>query len=342
MTMQEIRNILQTAEYSFLREEECLGKNIILLGMGGSYSYGTNKENSDIDVRGVALNSKREILTNRNFEQFVDVPTDTTIYAFNKIITLLTSCNPNTIELLGLKPEHYLYVTPIGQELLDQRKLFLSQKAIHSFGGYANQQLRRLCNKSNRVVSQSEQEQHIFNTIKNAMHEIKTAYADFTDEEIRLYSDKAVQEGYDTEIFMDVNLKHYPLRDYKAVWSEMQSIVKSYSKVGMRNSKAIEHNKLGKHMMHLMRLYMMCLDILESEEIITYREKEHDLLMDIRNGKYLDDNKQPTQDFYELLNEYEKRFEYAKENTALPEEPDYRAIDEFVASVNERVVKGTV
>ncbi len=342
MTMQEIRNILQTAEYSFLREEECLGKNIILLGMGGSYSYGTNNENSDIDVRGVALNSKREILTNRNFEQFVDVPTDTTIYAFNKIITLLTSCNPNTIELLGLKPEHYLYVAPIGQELLDQRKLFLSQKAIHSFGGYANQQLRRLCNKSNRVVSQSEQEQHIFNTIKNAMHEIKTAYADFTDEEIRLYIDKAVQEGYDTEIFMDVNLKHYPLRDYKAVWSEMQSIVKSYSKVGMRNSKAIEHNKLGKHMMHLMRLYMMCLDILESEEIVTCREKEHDLLMDIRNGKYLDDNKQPTQDFYELLNEYEKRFEYAKENTALPEEPDYRAIDEFVASVNERVVKGTV
>ena len=342
MTMQEIRNILQTAEYSFLREEECLGKNIILLGMGGSYSYGTNKENSDIDVRGVALNSKREILTNRNFEQFVDVPTDTTIYAFNKIITLLTSCNPNTIELLGLKPEHYLYVAPIGQELLDQRKLFLSQKAIHSFGGYANQQLRRLCNKSNRVVSQSEQEQHIFNTIKNAMHEIKTAYADFTDGEIRLYIDKAVQEGYDTEIFMDVNLKHYPLRDYKAVWSEMQSIVKSYSKVGMRNSKAIEHNKLGKHMMHLMRLYMMCLDILQSEEIVTYREKEHDLLMDIRNGKYLDDNKQPTHDFYELLNEYEKRFEYAKVNTSLPEEPDYGAIDEFVASVNERVVKETV
>lgn len=342
LTIQDMKDALQTTEYSFLQESEHLGEHIILLGLGGSYSYGTNNENSDLDVRGVALNSKWEILTNRNFEQFVDVPTDTTIYAFNKIITLLTSCNPNTIELLGLKPEHYLYVAPIGQELLDQRKLFLSQKAIHSFGGYANQQLRRLCNKSNRVVSQSEQEQHIFNTIKNAMHEIKTAYADFTDEEIRLYIDKAVQEGYDTEIFMDVNLKHYPLRDYKAVWSEMQSIVKSYSKVGMRNSKAIEHNKLGKHMMHLMRLYMMCLDILESEEIITYREKEHDLLMDIRNGKYLDDNKQPTQDFYELLSEYEKRFEYAKENTSLPEEPDYRAIDEFVASVNERVVKETV
>jgi hypothetical protein len=230
-------------------------------------------------------------------------------------------------------------VTPIGQELLDHRKLFLSQKAIHSFGGYANQQLRRLCNKSNRVVSQSEQEQHIFNTIKNAVHEIKTAYADFTDEEIRLYIDKAVQEGYDTEIFMDVNLTHYPLRDYKGMWSDMLNIVKTYGKIGKRNEKAIEHNKLGKHMMHLTRLYLMCLDILEKEKIITYRENEHDLLMDIRNGKYLDSNKQPTNEFYDLLNEYEKRFEYAKLHTSLPDNPNYKAINEFVASVNERVVR---
>ena len=74
-------------------------------------------------------------------------------------------------------------------------------------------------------------------------------------------------------------------------------------------------------------------------EIVTYREKEHDLLMDIRNGKYLDDNKQPTPEFYDLLNEYEKRFEYAKQNTNLPDNPNYKEINEFVASVNERVVR---
>lgn len=338
MTLQEIKQILNSTEYSFLKDNEHLGKNIILLGLGGSHAYGTNTENSDLDIRGIALNSKMDILTNQNFDQFVNEETDTTIYSFNKIITLLSNCNPNTVEMLGLKQEHYLYLSTIGQELLYNRKLFLSKRAINSFGGYANQQLRRLCNKSNRVVSQSEQEQHILNTINNAMYDIKTSYADFTEEEIKLYIDKAVQEDYDTEIFMDVNLKHYPLRDYKSVWSEMQSIVKSYSKIGIRNSKAIEHGKLGKHMMHLIRLYMMCIDILEKEEIVTYREKEHDLLMDIRNGKYLDNNKQPTSEFYDLLNEYEKRFEYAKQHTNLPDNPNYKVINEFVASVNERVV----
>ena len=93
-----------------------------------------------------------DILTNQNFEQFVNEQTDTTIYSFNKLVSLLLNVNPNTIELLGLKPEHYLYVTPIGQELLDNAHLFLSRKAVYSFGGYANQQLRRLSNKAARVV----------------------------------------------------------------------------------------------------------------------------------------------------------------------------------------------
>ena len=91
---------------------------------------------------------------------------------------------------------------------------------------------------------------------------------------VNLYIGKALKEEYDSEIFMDITLRHYPLRDYKCLWSEMQSIVKSYEKVGKRNQNAIEHGKLGKHMMHLIRLYMMCLDILEKEQIVTYREKE--------------------------------------------------------------------
>ena len=294
MTIEQIRQTVKSDEYDFLKTNERLGKNIIMLGLGGSHAYGTDIEGSDLDVRGIALNSKADILTNQNFDQFINEETDTTIYSFNKMLTLLSSCNPNVIEMVGLKPEHYLYIHPLGLELLDNKKMFLSTRAVHTFGGYAEQQLRRLGNKSNRLVSQSEREQHIFNTIKNAMYDIKVAYKDFTDEEIRLYIDKAVQEGYDTEIFMDVNLKHYPLRDYCSVWNEMKAIVSSYSKIGKRNERAIEHNKLGKHSMHLIRLYMMCIDILEREEIITYREKEHDLLMRIRNGEFLDDNRQPT------------------------------------------------
>ena len=84
------------------------------------------------------------------------------------------------------------------------------------------------------------------------------------------------------------------------------------------------------------------IDILEKEEIITCRTEEHDLLMKIRNGEFLNENRQPIPEFYEILDEYDKRFEYAKKHTALPELPDYKRIEEFQADVNERVVKGDI
>lgn len=340
MMIEEIKQKVASKEYNFLRENEHLGKNIILLGLGGSHAYGTNTKSSDLDVCGIAVNRKEEILSNIHFDQFVNEETDTTIYSFNKMISLLSNCNPNTIEILGLKPEHYLYINSVGKELLDNSHMFLSKKCVQSFGGYANSQLRRLDNKAVRLVGQAEKEKHILNSIKNAFATFPDKYFPFNDGDIKLYIDKAVQEDYDTEIFMDVNLKHYPLRDYKSMWSEMNNIVKDYSKIGKRNKHAIEHKKLGKHMMHLVRLFYMCFDILENERIITYREEDHDLLMDIRNGKYLDENRQPIPEFFELVDELEKRLEYDKNNTSLPDKPNYDKINDFVISVNERIVKG--
>lgn len=339
MKVEDIKNKLNNNKYDFLRSNNHLNNNIILLGLGGSYAYGTNIYNSDIDIRGITLNTKKEILTCEEFEQFIDKETDTVIYSFNKIIKLLCNCNPNVVEILGLKPEHYLYIHPIGKELLNNSHLFISKRAIHSFRGYAEAQLHKLSNKAVRLVNQEQREKHILNSIMNASHTFSERYFQFDEDCINLYIDKSQQEEYDTEIFMDINLKHYPLRDYKAMWSEMNNIVKDYAKIGKRNKHAIEHGKLGKHMCHLIRLYMMCLDILEKEKIITYREAEHDLLMDIRNGKYLDSNNQPIPEFYEMVDDYEKKLDYAKLNTNLPDNPDYKKINDFVMSVNERVVK---
>lgn len=342
MNIEQIKDKVQSKEYSFLRENEHLGKNIVLLGLGGSHAYGTETETSDLDVRGIALNSKSEILLNRDFEQFVNEATDTTIYSFNKMITLLTNCNPNTIEILGLKPEHYLFISRIGQELIDNRQIFLSKKAARSFGGYANQQLYRLKQKTAHQLSQSGLEEHILKTLLSMQCDFNTKYSAFSEDSINLYIDESEQEGYDTEIFMDIVLYHYPLRDYASMWSELQNVVKSYGKIGKRNENALIHGKIAKHMMHLIRLYMMCLDILENKEIITHRKENLNLLMKIRNGEFLDENQLPKADFFEMVKEYEKRFEYAVENTDLPEEPNYDIINEFKMSVNERVVRGEI
>lgn len=326
------------SRYDFLSQKP-LVNNVILLGLGGSYAYGTNNESSDIDIRGIATHSAEDILTRKGFEQVVNEETDTTIYSLEKIVNLLSNCNPNTIEILGLEPWQYLYISDIGQALIDNRDMFLSKRAIHSFGGYSSAQLRRLENRAARTMEQSKREEFILRSIENAKYTFPTKYFDCPENAIRLYIDEAINPDYDTEVFMDVNLTHYPLRDYKSMWSEMHSIAKEYAKVGARNRKAIERGKLGKHMMHLVRLYLMCFDILEKGEIITYREKEHDLLMDIRNGKYLDDEDHPLPEFYDIVDDLESKLEYWKEHTELPANPDYDRINKFLAEANWIVVK---
>ena len=343
MTVEQIKELLASEEYDFLKTNPHLGKNIIMLGLGGSHAYGTNVEGSDVDVRGIALNTKEGVLGGGGFEQVVHEATDTTIYSLNKIIGLLSNCNPNTIEMLGLKPEHYLWLSPVGQELLSNRKMFLSKRALYSFGGYATAQLRRLDNKSMRTLEQAQREQHILNSIITASYVWPEKYRCFGDGDfVNLYLDYSAQDDYDKEIFMDIHLTHYPLRDYKSMWSDMKNIVSDYSKIGQRNKKAIEHGKIAKHMMHLIRLYLMCIDILEKEEIITYREADLEYLLSIRYGKFLDENGHPIEGFYDIISEFEARMNYAAENTCLPDKPDYRKIKEFQMDINERIVLGKV
>ena len=334
--------ILQQTEYDFIKTNEHLGKHVILLGLAGSYSYGTDIDTSDIDIRGITLNQKSDLIGLTAFEQYVDENTDTVIYAFNKIITLLLSCNPNTIELLGLNPEHYLYLNDIGKMLLANKKLFLSKRAINSFGGYADAQLRRLQNALARdTFPQNEKEQHIFNSVKNAMHDFNNHFKHFKNGSLEIFIDKAVNPELETEIFVNANMTHYPLRDYCGMWNSMANVVRDYEKIGKRNKKKDDIH-LNKHAMHLIRLFMMALDILEKGEINTYREKEQALLMDIRFGKYQKEDGTFHESFYDMLSDFEKKLHYAAENTDLPDEPDMAKVQELVMTINERVIRDEI
>ena len=338
----EYWEILRQREYGFIETNEHLGRHVMLLGLAGSYSYGTNIRTSDIDIRGIALNQKSDLIGLTRFEQYVDEDTDTVIYGFNKVVGLLLSCNPNTIELLGLKPEHYLYLSDIGRLLLDNRRLFLSKRAIQSFGGYADAQLHRLQNALARdTFPQTEKERHIFNSVRNAMHDFNHRYGHFENGSLELYIDKAVNPELETEIFVNASMTHYPLRDYCGMWNTMANVIRDYEKVGKRNKKKDDLH-LNKHAMHLIRLFMMALDILEKGEINTYREKEHGLLMDIRFGKYRKEDGVFHESFYEMLSDFEKKLHYAAEHTDLPEEPDMAKVQELVMAINERVVRDEI
>lgn len=370
METTKLKDVLKREEYQKFLRDKTISDNLILLAFGGSYAYGTNTEESDIDVRGIMFVPEMNLLGNKDFEQFEDNDTDTVIYGLNKLFKLLIQCNPNVCEILGCKEEHYVKFSDLANVILACKNKFLSKRAIYSFGGYANAQLRRLQNALARdTYSQEEKELHILGTLSHAMNDIvmkynslggnpikyefpdtnavhafrecnekmleMERYRDFENGFIRLYPDNSPREDMKIEIFCDVYLNHYPLRDYKNIWSNMNAIVKDYDKLGKRNNKK-DDKHLNKHAMHLVRLYLMCLDILERKEIVTYREKDHDLLMRIRNGDFQKDDHTFRGEFWEMVDEYEKRFKYAAENTSLPDEPNIDAIDEFLHDLNKR------
>ena len=338
----EFSTILAKPEYDFLRTNEQLGKHVILLGLAGSYSYGTNGADSDIDIRGVMLNRKSDLIGLTEYAQYEDANTDTTVYTFNKMISLLLACNPNTIELLGLNPEHYLYLNDIGESLIANTGLFLSKRAIQSFAGYADAQLRRLQNALARdSYSQSEKERHIYNSVKNAMHSIKGRYNQFENGSLDIYIDDTFTLDMDKEIFIDAQLQHFPLRDYKSILVEMNNIVRDYDKIGKRNKKK-DDNHLNKHAMHLVRLFMMGIDILEKGEINTYRKEEQKLLLDIREGRYQKADGTFSKEFYEIVETYENKLNEAAQHTKLPNEPDMERVQKYVMSVNEKVIRDEI
>lgn len=332
MELYEIVNLVKTEQYDFLRTNPHLKNHIILLTLGGSHAYGTNVEGSDVDLRGCAVNSTEDLLGLSSFETFENKETDTVIYSLNKLIDLLINCNPNVIEMLGSKP---VWVHPDGQKLIDNRKLFLSKKAIHSFGGYANAQLRRLQNAVARDrVTQPEQEKHIMNALKQSIYAFNGKY-NMDNAQIKLFLKKSSEPDKDVEVCGDINLTDFPIRQFSSLMNDLSNVIRTYNTLNNRNKKK-DFAHLNKHAMHLIRLYLMAIDIFEKEEIITYRENDRDFLLSIRNGKYQNEDGTYKPEFFEFVTELENKMKYAMENTNLPDKPNIKKIEELVIEINKK------
>ena len=220
--------------------------------------------------------------------------------------------------------------------------MFLSKRAAASFGHYADAQLRRLQNAIARdTLPQPSREEHILKSVNHALEDYNRRQKEVYKTDAKLYIDKAETEGLETEIFLDADFRHFPLRRYNDLMNTLNSVVRDYDRIGKRNHKK-DDNHLNKHAMHLVRLFMMGIDILAEGEIRTHRpESDLKLLISIRNGDYMREGIL-TPAFYEIVTDYERRFHEAEKISALPDNPDMEAVAAFVESINRRVVTGEI
>jgi predicted nucleotidyltransferase len=126
-----------------LIQEKSPGAKPLLLVIRGSHAYGTNIETSDTDFSGVFIQSMDDILGFNYIDQINDDKNDTVLYELKRFIDLLSSNNPNILELLNTPEDCIIYKHPIFNEILNNRDKFITKLCAKSFGGYAVQQIQK-------------------------------------------------------------------------------------------------------------------------------------------------------------------------------------------------------
>ena len=146
------------AKYTIPMKEiyETLGTNIELLGFRGSQSHGLYvpkddpKHIDDVDliIFNVAPPSHYLGLTewgSRGTMDFWIGEYDIVCYELKKAFSLLLNGNPNILSVLWL--DHYLYNSPVANEIIKNRELFVGKHVYNSFAGYASAQLQKMENR---------------------------------------------------------------------------------------------------------------------------------------------------------------------------------------------------
>jgi predicted nucleotidyltransferase len=114
---------------------------IIFEGIGGSHAYGTNTENSDVDIRGIFIAEFDDVLCGNFPEQINDDNNDIVYYEISRFLTLLKTNNPNILELLNLPEDCIKIKHDVFDLILEHGESFITKQCRNSFGKYASSQI---------------------------------------------------------------------------------------------------------------------------------------------------------------------------------------------------------
>ena len=331
--LNDIKNLIQTDNsYKAFRENEKVKNKLHLLCISGSYAYGTNREDSDIDIRGIvglAPEYANGTLTDWETKDFSE--TDTTIHSYRKMLRLMAKGNPDILAFVGQDLDQYLYLSDLGKELVLHHSDFIGANGVYnSFIGYANAQMRRLeLSEIGRLTNKKKLVKKIKeNILKNAAFNMHTKYSTLEMENLNI--NFTVPETDEEKVMInELYLKNVNIDDFFDIAKDFKNIINSFGKKGKRNEKKTDF-KLNKHCMHTVRSILMGIEVLETGIVHTNREKDLPLLLSILNGEYMKEDGKMREEFYELVEDLRKKANYAYKNSVLPPEPDIKKVSDMM------------
>ncbi len=223
---------------------------------------------------------------------------DCVFYELRKFIGLLLNCNPNVLSLLWVKQNQVIYQNRIGQRLRENRDLFVTKKAYHSFSGYAHAQFKKMIS---------------FNQEAQAL--------------MRKLEEQLTSFGIDPDSSDDGHaLRRLDGQPFAGATTDMMEVVKRYrgerrryysgGYMGKKRRELVR--RVGydaKNAAHLIRLLRMGIEFLTDGTLHVERADAAELL-EIKRGDW---------SLEKVKSEAERLFQLAQEGyvrSALPPEPD--------------------
>ncbi len=339
----------------------------LFLTRHGSHAYGLATPESDVDIRGVAVPPRHYYLGFlQRFEQ-ADGEGDTVVFELRRFVQLAADANPNVLEILFTDPSDHLGVTPLGERLLAAREGFLSQKARHTFSGFAFAQLRRLEQHRRWVDAPpagpprredfgltplTDDEQRRFDAVhaeldrlvrhweldlsplpRDGQDELRAKITDALAERVAADSESWRAAARTLGLTDDLTARMGREREFRARQREWEQFA-SWKRA--RNPKRAElearHGYDTKFGAHVVRLLRVCRELLV-EGVLRVRRPDRDELLAIRGGAW------PFEKLQAWAREEEQGLDALAKASPLPRAPDRNALDALCVSLVEEALR---
>ena len=206
--------------------------SLIFLAYRGSVSFGTYERPTvptsidDIDLIGCYVNPIKGYFGfgdrhPKHYELKYN-KWDCIHYEFKKMMTLLAKGNPNVLSTLWLPEDKVIYSHPMWNNIIKNRKMFVSRFVYSAFSGYGNNQLRRMTHNAFKGYMGPKRRQLVekfgYDT-KNASHLIRllTMGIEFLENK-KLLVDRT---NIDKKLLLDIKHGEYKLTEIKEMADEL-------------------------------------------------------------------------------------------------------------------------
>jgi predicted nucleotidyltransferase len=345
---------------------------ILFEAVSGSRAYGTNLAHSDTDLKGVFVLPEQQFLGLDYLPQVANDSNDEVFYELRRFTELALKNNPNVLELLASPADCLRHRHPLFEAF--RPELFLSQLCRQTFADYAVAQIKKAKGLNKKI---NHPEPPARKSVLDFCFVTRGAGAQAADTWLQrqnltaaqcglakvphltdlyaLFVDRSAEGrlGYrglvrDAEASNDVQLSAVPLGEEPVAYlsfnrngySTYCRVYREYwDWVARRNveryENTVQHGKNydAKNMLHVFRLLQMAEEIAR-EGRLRVRRPNPDFLLRIRRGEF---------EYAELVGQAEElvaRVDAAFAASALPAEPDRRAVEQVLIETRQRFYAG--